>query len=85
MAAFFGTHFLKTSGKNYWITHRYFTYNVLFCFVSDFLPRKIPGKNEYTISLDNKTNYYLAIEHGKLVVKVGVPRKGIKQIKSVGW
>ena len=81
----FRLHFLKMSGKNYWITHRYFTYNVLFCFVSDFLPGKISSTNEYTISLDNKTNHYLAVEHGKMVVKVGVPLKVIKQITSVRW
>ena len=45
---------------------------------------KIQNTFEYAFSLDNKTNYYLAVEHGKMVVKVGVPLKVIKQIASVG-
>ena len=85
MAALFGSHFLKMSGKNYWITHGHFTYNVLFCFVSDFVREKIPNTHGYGFSLDNKTNYYLAIEHGKMVVKVGVPLKGRKQSTIFGW
>ena len=47
----------------------------LYRFVSDFLPQINRSTYEYSFSLDNKTNYYLAIEHGKMVVKVGVPLK----------
>ncbi|CAH3017418.1 unnamed protein product, partial [Porites evermanni] len=59
--------YLKVEWKNN-TTKLSFTGNSNDCGIY-FLPRKIPSTNEYTISLDNKTNYYLAIEHGKLVVK----------------
>ena len=55
----------------------------LYRFVSDFLPQINQRTYEYAFSLDNKTNYYLAIEHGEMVVKVGVPLKGRKNLRAL--
>ena len=55
----------------------------MLCFVSDFLRKII--QNTFAFSLDNKTNYYLAIEHGKMVVKVGVYlSKGENKLRALG-
>ena len=43
---------------------------MLFCFVSDFVHED--SFTEIAFSLYDKKDHYLAVKHGKMVVKVGV-------------
>ncbi|CAH3017417.1 unnamed protein product, partial [Porites evermanni] len=59
--------YLKVEWKNN-TTKLSFTGNSNDCGIY-FLREKIQNTFEYAFSLDNKANHYLAIEHGKIVVK----------------